>query len=1171
MLIFQKLKGFISFILLFFLTIISLNAQVNKSINTNSKKDFDEGNIEEREKWFYGQRAYPYPSIPQGVRSEAIRETKRMVERYSKSLKNSKEFQSVASTWEEVGPMNIGGRIRAIAVHPTQAGTLLIGAAAGGVWKTIDNGTNWTPIFDFQTAIAVNSIMYDPTNSNTIYVGTGEITSNVDSYLGDGLFKSIDEGKTWKNIGLTNVGAISGIAISPSNNKIIYVTSTKNNGGFYKSIDGGSNWKIVVSGNYFDMTVNPNNFNEVYISNENSVQKSIDGGVTFKKIVTGLTLTNSRRISISISPSKTTKVYALIARASGSADIGEVYFFNAANESWKLIYTLPNSFFTVGTSGQGWYDNAIAVHPKNDNVVLVGGIDVYRTNNNLSYSNVTNSYNGGNVHPDQHIIKFDPKDNKVVYLGNDGGIYVSIDTGKTWSRFSTKLAVTQYYKMDIDQTRFYRLYGGTQDNGSHGSFGTTSIVTDKWKSIYGGDGFYTTVDQADPNYVYAENFNGNNINRITISNTGSTGNKNMDPNGKINDDGAWSSPMAMSSVDKKSFYSGQTFLWRTRDIGTNWTKLSPGNGGKISAIGLSKFNAQRLLIGSERGEVAFSSDDGGSWTDSKGTPGRYCSEIEFDPLEENIVYAVFSGTGSGRVYISTDYGENFKDISKGLPNTPVNAIEINSANNQQLYIGTDVGVFASLDKGVTWFPFMDGLAIAPIVDLRIHKQQNVLYAASHGRSMWKVAIGLVKEPALLLYPVGGETFVTPSKILSKWSGFTSSVKISISLNGGETYKTLVESTLANYDSLQLPRYRTTRAKIKVEELTSNKIAESGLFSLSPKTNTSEILNRGFIIEAVAVKDNQMWSTVRDENIMLKWNLPLSNISKRDSVKLSNIPVGVKDMAYNNSEKVFYLLYSDNDYNNSKVLIMDTLGFKIGELDLPIKSISGIAMSPWGLNLITPGSNPTIYLVDKTAKLISQKIVEKVLGNDRRSLEFDESGFIQGVLNRDTNEQFRSEIQRIKLNVNYSNDSLVTLISSGINSIEFYGLTYYNGGIDRTKSQYICTDTAGVVRILPQFQFLNSVNDFKQLENNLNYKVYPNPAKNIINISLNSKDSNISDNCNLIIYNPQGDIIKEMKLKNVDKVNSSYEIDTKEFSSGLYYFVVTSTNGIRLSSPITIIK
>lgn len=155
-----------------------------------------------------------------------------MVERYSKSLKNSKEFQSVASTWEEVGPMNIGGRIRAIAVHPTQAGTLLIGAAAGGVWKTIDNGTNWTPIFDFQTAIAVNSIMYDPTNSNTIYVGTGEITSNVDSYLGDGLFKSIDEGKTWKNIGLTNVGAISGIAISPSNNKIIYVTSTKNNGDF---------------------------------------------------------------------------------------------------------------------------------------------------------------------------------------------------------------------------------------------------------------------------------------------------------------------------------------------------------------------------------------------------------------------------------------------------------------------------------------------------------------------------------------------------------------------------------------------------------------------------------------------------------------------------------------------------------------------------------------------------------------------------------------------------------------------------------------------------------------------------------------------------------------------------------------------------------------------------
>lgn len=1156
-----------------FILILSSAISQEPHRNNNYEKDGDEGDIKKRDEWFVRQRAYPYPQIPEGMRAEAIRETQRLYERHLRTLKNSSSLNSTSANpkWEEVGPKNVGGRIRAIAIHPQTSGTMLIGAAAGGVWKTTDNGGTWTPTFDFQTAIAICAITYDPINPNIVYAGTGESTNNVYSYLGDGIFKSTDGGDTWKSLGLSNVGAISAIAVSPTNNRIMYVTSTKSNQGFYRTTDGGVTWKNTSSGNYYDMTVNPLNFNEVYVSSETSVMRSLDAGLTFTKVTNGMNVTGGVRISIAIAPSNTSKVYALIARNTATAQLGEVYVFNATSLQWSLIATLPNNFF--GQNGQGWYDNCISVHPKNDKVVLVGGIDIYRTNNGQTFTNVTNSYGGGNVHPDQHLVRFDPKDPKTVMIGNDGGIYASVDTGKKWNRLFTKLGVTQFYKMDLDQTKFYRLYGGSQDNGTWGSFGTTAIP-DNWSSVYGGDGFYALVDLGDPNYVYAENYNGENIRRLKVNASGLENNgASMDPNQKIQDAGAWVSPMAMSSVDKKSFFTGQSKLWRTTDYGKNWTALSPGNSAKISAIGLCKKNINKMLIGSGSGEVSYSSDGGTTWTDSKGTPGRYCSEIEYDPVDENLVYAVFSGSGTGKVYVSTDNGANFKSISTGIPNIPVNAIEINPANTQQIYIATDVGVYATLDKGVNWFPFIEGLANAPIVDLKIHKNQNMMYAATHGRSMWRVAIGQVKEPALLLYPIGGESFVSPIKIQAKWSGFTGMVNVQISLDGGETYKTIVENTLANYDSILLPRVRTTKAKIKVIEIASGTFAESGNFSLNPKTNTSEISNRGFVVQALTAKDNFMWGSVLGSEKLYSWSLPLSNLSKRDSLELTDIPQGIKDMAYSPSSKMFYLLYNKPDGSQSKIVIMDTLGKNKGELPLPAQDVVGVAANSWGVFVITSGESPKVYQLDKNGTVIAQRSVEGLSGKNRISLEWDETGFVQGVTNRDTTEYFRSEIHRFRYKTNFatgtvSADSVVALVPSGMTEIQFFGLTYYNGGGDNTRRQYICTDTAGVIRVLPQFQFVSSV-DMDSKNNFTNeFKISPNPAVNRVSLGFNLMKATA---LRLEVFNANGDLISKKEFGNFEVGKQNLEIETNELASGIYFFVLSNDLGLRKSSSVTIIK
>jgi photosystem II stability/assembly factor-like uncharacterized protein len=439
------------------------------------------------------------------------------------------------------------------------------------------------------------------------------------------------------------------------------------------------------------------------------------------------------RMCIAISETNPNILYGLISKGVNA----EVYKTLDKGVTWSLLKTFDQSFF----KNQQFYNICISVNPVNPNIVFIGGIDIWRSSNGgEKWKNITNSYTGNDlqdysVHPDQHWISFDPSIPEVVYIGNDGGSYFSVDDGVNWQTLATTLPVTQFYRMDIDQRNSNKVYGGSQDNGSSGSFGINSS-NNNWKGILGGDGFYCVVDLIDSQYVYAEVYNGDYMTRIN------PGNPFFDKNsiGSPEERGLWSSPMVMSPADKYTLFTGRRNLFSVNPSIGVWKKYTPNVAGFVSCIGLSKHTINDLCVGGSDGGVKFSTDLGNTWGNSIGIPTRYMTDLKYDPLMPDRVYAVCTGYNSGHVFVSNDKGKNFTNISRKLPDVPFNSVEIDSNNNKHIFVGTDVGVFVSIDEGLSWNSFNNGLPNVRVTDLRIHKLTKQLYCATFGRSMWRTSI-----------------------------------------------------------------------------------------------------------------------------------------------------------------------------------------------------------------------------------------------------------------------------------------------------------------------------------------------------------------------------------------------------------------------------------------------
>lgn len=702
--------------------------------------------------WMAMQRTYPYDHInPQAVNA-AILQTKQMMD----------DRITMTSPWIMTGPSNIGGRITDVEIAPDDMNTIYYGAATGGVFKSTDFGVTWDNLFGSIPVISVGDIAIDPNNSSTIFVGTGEANSSSFSFLGDGIYKSTDAGQTWQNMGLSNSAYIGRVLVDYSNSQRIFVAacghlfSYNSERGVYRSNDGGQSWQRILfltdSTAAIDIVQDPVNPLVLYASmwertrglayrnsfgNSSGIWKSVNGGDNWNEVTSGLpTGNNVGRIGLTICKTNPAILYAFYDMYGGATD--EVRVYKTINNG--LNWTRCNDGVLSGmNSNFGWYLGQIRVNPQNANQVFVMGVSLFRSDNggnswtDLSYTN---------IHVDHHALTFDEINNRIIE-GNDGGLYNSTTSGNSWIKFNN-LPITQFYAIDIDNLNPDRIYGGTQDNNT---IRTLTGGSNDWDAILGGDGMYTLVDYTNSNVIYAEYQYGN------LYRSDDLGfNMNYIAGPMASDRANWSAPLAMDPNDPTKLYFGTYRVWKTIDMGNNWTPVSGDltKGGvdwfhTITTIAISHMNTMILVAGTGDGKLHVSTNGGQSWTDrSAGLPDRWITRVIADPFDGNTIYATCSGfrwdEPLPHVFKSSDLGQDWTDISANLPEFPVNDIVLDPMIQDRIIVGTDAGVYGTTNGGLSWYWIWNDLPAVPVCVMKIHPTSRKIVAGTYGLSTYSANI-----------------------------------------------------------------------------------------------------------------------------------------------------------------------------------------------------------------------------------------------------------------------------------------------------------------------------------------------------------------------------------------------------------------------------------------------
>jgi photosystem II stability/assembly factor-like uncharacterized protein len=707
-----------------------------------------------------------------------------------KEPENLSKFKSSTFSgmkWRSIGPAHASGRIGDFAVNPVNPKEYYVAVSSGHVWKTINSGITYEPVFDKQGVYSIGVVVMDPGNHNCVWIGTGENTHQRALGFGNGVWKTLDGGKTWTNMGLKESRQIGGIVVHPENSDIVYVAAEGSawgpggDRGLYKTLDGGKTWSKIleISENtgINNIVMDPRDPDLLYATSEQrrrhiytkigggpetAVYKSTDGGQNWRKLTNGLPKVEMGGSDIDVSPANPDVVYLIV-----EARDNEGGFFRSTDrgESWTKMSSYTSS---------GQYFNEICCDPSDE--LTVYSLDVYSKvtrDGGKTWNNIGNE----NRHVDDHAMWIDPEDPEHFLIGGDGGIYESYDGGKKY-HFKANLPVTQFYRVNVDNDYpFYHVYGGTQDNNTMGgpsrNTSANGVPNDEWFFTLGGDGFWVAVDPENPDLVYCEYQYGNiyrydkkSGERIYITPQPRKGEDTYKWN--------WNTPLILSPHSNTRLYCAANKVFRSDDRGNTWQVIS----GDITAgidrnswpvmdhywsydalakdvstslygtavsFAESSLKENLLYVGTDDGMISITENAGKEWRQVKSFPGvpsnTYVSDILPDKFNENIVYAAFDNHQQDdfKPYIlkSTDKGKTWSSIVNNLPDRGmIHTIEQDFINPELLFVGTEFSVYFSPNGGKEWVEMKEGLPSVAVKDMVIQKRESDLVIATFGRGFY---------------------------------------------------------------------------------------------------------------------------------------------------------------------------------------------------------------------------------------------------------------------------------------------------------------------------------------------------------------------------------------------------------------------------------------------------
>ena len=691
--------------------------------------------------------------------------------------------------FREIGPATMGGRIDDFAVVESDPRIVYVATASAGIFKTVNAGVTWEPVFDDQTVSTIGDIALAPSDPSILWAGTGEPNNRQSSSWGNGIYKSMDAGKTWTHMGLKETHHIGRVAIHPSDPNIVYVAALghlwgpNKDRGVFKTSDGGATWTQSLYINddtgISDVAIDPQSPNTVYAAAyerrrtvfgyngggpHGGLYKTVDGGAHWNRLTKGLPEGGDMgRLAVDIYRRNSNIVYALVEHAKG----GGIFRSEDKGFSWtKMSDTDPRPS----------YYSQVRIDPNNDQRIWVLGAPMYFSEDGGKTFRMDR---GQKIHSDFHAFWIDPANSEHVMAGADGGITMSYDGGRTWD-YVNNIPLGQFYEVAFDMQKPYHICGGLQDNNSWcGPSATTStrgIDNDDWSTVGGGDGFYAQVDPEDSNIVYAESQDGNLLRR-DLRTGESRSIRPLEDNDKApRYRFQWNSPVMISPHDRKTIYYGGNHLFKSTDRGDSWERLGPDltTGierdkqailGKvpdkdtlsrhdgvqqfpcITSISESPMRAGVIWAGTDDGNVQITRDGGKTWHNVAATvpgvrKGAYVSRLVASRHTEGTAYLTFdnhrSDDFSAYIYMTTNYGDSWTRISTGIPPEAgtIHVVREHPRNANLLFAGAEFGLFVSFNHGSNWERMKNGLPTVPVDDIAIHPRDNDLILGTHGRSIW---------------------------------------------------------------------------------------------------------------------------------------------------------------------------------------------------------------------------------------------------------------------------------------------------------------------------------------------------------------------------------------------------------------------------------------------------